>query len=276
MTGPVISSIRANAAREMQGVQKHVKVLSQEMASGKRNVTSISSLGLIQRNLLQTQGNVLDGATNAATTHRTNLTLAINALDAQNDLMQDALALANTAALDPTANLVQLNAEYQLLAAAAGYIDQVSSKTKNVNGTAIFNVALTAQVSPVAADTITITPINATALVLMGAAAGDLTSVPNSVTAVGVLKTGLGAIAAEIARLNDFLGMLDSKVGQMGEQSDSALDALAPIVDTDLPSASSQLNADITKASMIGAVLNADASLTDAVNNAAMRILNKA
>ena len=44
MTGPVIRSTRANATRAMQNVQRHVKTLSQEMSSGKRNVTSMSSL----------------------------------------------------------------------------------------------------------------------------------------------------------------------------------------------------------------------------------------
>jgi len=282
MTGPVISSIRANAAREMQGVQKHVKVISHEMASGKQNVTSISSLGLIQRNLLQTQGNVLDGAVAGSVTARTNITLAINALNGVADIFQDALAIANTVALDPTANIAQLSAEYLVLVEGVqpnAYSRKTLSSAKDINGTAIFATAVTVQVSPVAADTITITPtFDATTAANFGAVAAPvaMATAANGATEVAKMKLGATAVAAEIARLNDFLTMLDSKVGQMGEQSDAALDALAPIVDTDLPSASSQLNADITKASMIGAVLNADASLTDAVNNAAMRILNKA
>ena len=285
MTGPIINSIRANAAREMLGLQKHVKGLSQEMASGKRNVTSISSLGLIQRNLLQTQGNILDVAVAAATTHRTNITLAINAFNAALDLTQNALSLANTAALDPTANYTQIGAEYLALCATAagGFINKIFTTTKDVNGTAIFGAAIAAQVSPVALDTITITPSGVAGdvmptLRLLNANVGLAAIVDAATGAAEAAKIQniSSAITAEIARLNDFLTMLDSKVGQMGEQSDYTLDALAPIVDTDLPSASSQLNADITKASMIGAVLNADASLTDAVNNAAMRILNKA
>ena len=281
MTGPVISSTRANATRAMQNVQRHVKTLSQEMSSGKRNVTSMSSLDLIQRNLLRTQGNVLEGAVADSVTSRTNVTLAINALNAVGEIFQDALAIANTVALDPTADIAQLSAEYLLMVAGAdanAFSRKTLSSTKDINGTAIFATAVTVQVSPVAGDTITITPtFDATTNANFGGAAAPvaMASAANGAVEVAKMKLGAKAVAAEIARLNDFLTMLDSKVGQMGEQSDSALDALAPIVDTDLPAASSQLNADITKASMIGAVLNADASLTSAVNDAAMRILNR-
>ena len=277
MVGTTISSIRANATREMRGVEKHVKNLSQEMSSGKRNVTSMSSLDLIQRNLLRTQGNVLEGAVAGSVTARTNVTLAINALNAVGEIFQDALAIANTVALDPTADIAQLSAEYLLMVAGAdanAFSRKTLSSTKDINGTAIFATA----VSPVAGDTITMTPtFDATTNANFGGAAAPvaMASAANGAVEVAKMKLGAKAVAAEIARLNDFLTMLDSKVGQMGEQSDSALDALAPIVDTDLPAASSQLNADITKASMIGAVLNADASLTSAVNDAAMRILNR-
>ena len=250
------------------------------MSSGKRNVTSMSSLDLIQRNLLRTQGNVLEGAVADSVTSRTNVTLAINALNAVGEIFQDALAIANTVALDPTADIAQLSAEYLLMVAGAdanAFSRKTLSSTKDINGTAIFATAVTVQVSPVAVDTITITPaFDATTNANFGAAAPvAMASAANGAVEVAKMKLGAKAVAAEIARLNDFLGMLDSKVGQMGEQIDSSLDALAPIVDTDLPAASSQLNADITKASMIGAVLNADASLTSAVNDAAMRILNR-
>ena len=280
MTGPVISSTRANATRAMQNVQRHVKTLSQEMSSGKRNVTSMSSLDLIQRNLLRTQGNVLEGAVADSVTSRTNVTLAINALNAVGEIFQDALAIANTCALDPTANYTQLSIQYMLMvdsALATAFSTKTISSTRDVNGTAIFGAAVTVQVSPVAADQIAVTPTFDVTIVgnYGGAVPVAITDATTGADEVAKMKAVSKAVAAEIARLNDFLGMLDSKVGQMGEQIDSSLDALAPIVDTDLPAASSQLNADITKASMIGAVLNADASLTSAVNDAAMRILNR-
>ena len=275
----VYNSTRSLTSRQMLNVNRDMKVLAGEMASGKKALTNISSGGLIQGNLIRTADNILEGATAASAVTRTNVLLAISALNGVADIFQEALDIANTCALDPTADYTKLSIEYLLMVGVAtGYSRKTIDSTKDVKGTAIFALPQTVQVSPVAGDTITITPtfdVTDTGN-YGGVVPGGITSAtPTGSNEVVKMTTALKAVAAEIARLSDFIGMLDAQVGQMGEQIDSGIDALSVIADTDLPAASSQLNADIAKASMIGAVLNAKASLDSAITDAAQRILNR-